>query len=209
LFDNQGLFVKKTDETTTTMNIGFTNQGEILVEGGTLVFPDGITSGSGTVITLGGDFQSSGTLDLQGATLNGSGTVDGDVNNAGMVTPGNSPGKINITGDYTQTTLGTLEIEIAGTTAETEFDVLDITGTASLAGVLNVTFLDGFTPADGDQFEVMVFSTGSGDFDTINLPDLPENMHWVKTYTETTLVFSVEAEEVPPTYTVFIPLITR
>ncbi|MAT44173.1 MAG: hypothetical protein CL609_17715 [Anaerolineaceae bacterium] len=204
LFDNQGLFVKKTDSTTTTMNIDFTNAGEIFVEAGTLVFPDGLTSTSGTEIVLGGNLESTGPLDLQGATLSGIGTVDGNLNNAGTVAPGTSPGKITVTGDYTQTSAGGLEIEIGGTTAETEFDVLVIEGSAAFAGTLNITLLDGFIPAAGDQFEVLNFASYSGDFETVNLPDLPTGKYWERSFTETTMVLTVEEN-----YMVFIPLVIR
>jgi len=204
LFDNQGLFVKKTDSTTTTMNIDFTNAGEIFVEAGTLVFPNGLTSEDGTVIALGGDFESTGPLVLQGATLSGTGTVDGDLNNAGIVAPGESPGKITVTGDYTQTSVGSLEIEIGGTTPETEYDVLMVGGSAALDGTLEVTLWDGFIPEAGDQFEVLQFSSGSGDFATVNLPDLPMGKYWVRTFTETAMVLTVEQN-----YMVFIPIVIR
>ncbi len=204
LFNNQGVFIKKTDSTTTTVDVDFTNAGEIVVEAGTLVFPNGLTSTTGTEIILGGDFESSGPLDLQGATLSGIGTVDGDLNNAGIVAPGASPGKITVTGDYTQTSAGSLEIEIGGTTAETAYDVFVVNGSSSLAGTLDVLLLDGFIPAVGDQFEVLQFASVSGDFETVNLPSLPTGKNWVRTFSETAMLLTVEEN-----YMVFIPLVVR
>ena len=46
--------------------------------------------------------------------LQGDGTVIGAVQNGGIVAPGNSPGALHITGNYTQTAIGQLQIEIAG-----------------------------------------------------------------------------------------------
>ncbi len=204
LFDNQGLFVKKTDSTTTTMNIDFTNAGEIFVEAGTLVFPNGLTSENGTVITLDGYFETTGPLDLQGATLNGSGTLVGDLNNAGSVAPGNSPGKITVTGDYTQTTAGSLEIEIGGTTSETGYDILTVENSATLAGTLEVSLWDGFIPAVGDQFFILNSSSLSGEFETLLLPDLPAGKRWEIAYSETAITLSVMEYHM-----VFIPIVIR
>ena len=56
-------------------------------------------------------------LDLNGGQLIGNGTFTGAIrNNGGSVGPGHSPGKITVTGDYTQGANGTLEMEIGGAT---------------------------------------------------------------------------------------------
>ena len=72
---------------------------------------------------------------LPGGTLQGSGTVIGNVHNTGTVGPGNSIGTLNISGNYVQGASGALAIEVDGTGAH---DVLAVTGTASLAGRLEV-----------------------------------------------------------------------
>ena len=76
-FINNNILNKNTTGTTTTMDIGFTNNGEINVIAGTITFPSGMTSGSGTIIDLGGGTLGSGDpLILEsGATLIGSGTL--------------------------------------------------------------------------------------------------------------------------------------
>ena len=38
-----------------------------------------------------------------GGTLSGTGTVVGSLTNSGTVSPGNSPGTLNVVGSYTQT----------------------------------------------------------------------------------------------------------
>jgi hypothetical protein len=204
LFDNQGVFIKKTDSTTTTLDIEFIDDGDIHVEAGSLVFPNGLTANAGSEIKLGGYFVTTEPLDLQGATLNGSGTLVGDLNNAGIVAPGASPGKITVTGDYTQTTTGSLEIEIGGTTAETQYDVLVVEGSAALAGTLEVTLWDGFIPAIGDQFFILNSSSLSGDFESLLLPDLPAGKRWEITYSETAITLSVLEY-----HSVFIPIVIR
>src|SRR5204863_300485 len=68
----------------------------------------------GTTLLL----NATGALDVtNGATLKGTGSFTGNVGNAGTVSPGNSPGIVTINGNYTQSSPGILNIEIAGTNA--------------------------------------------------------------------------------------------
>jgi hypothetical protein len=101
-----------------------------------------------------------------GATLGGSGLNNASVNVSGDMAPGNSAGTFTVGGNYTQLANAALEIEIGGT-GSGQFDVLNATESAALAGDLNVTLVEDFTPAWGDSF--MIFSTGSlsGTFDTL------------------------------------------
>lgn len=62
-----------------------------------------------------------------------SGLINGNVTNNGTVNPGNSPGTLSINGDFTQTSSGTLQIEIASSSV---FDRLVVSGNAALAGTL-------------------------------------------------------------------------
>ena len=81
---------------------------------------------------------------VSAGTLKGTGTVQGDVVNAGTVAPGNSPGFLNVTGNYTQTSTGVLELEIAGRNPNTpEYDRLRVTGSATLDGTVRVSLLNG------------------------------------------------------------------
>ncbi len=98
-----------------------------------------------------------------GALLGGTGTVTGLLTNNGTVSPGTSPGTINVTGNYTQSSTGLLIIEIASASS---FDKLLITGTASLAGTLQVDTLGGYNPI-GQSFTFLTASTVSGTFGTL------------------------------------------
>jgi len=86
--------------------------------------------------------------------LGGGGTIGGSVLNRGTVSPGHSPGTLTIAGDYTQTTSGTLLIEVAGLGA-TEHDLLVVNGTATLAGTLKVIRLNGFHFLPGEQITLL------------------------------------------------------
>ena len=50
---------------------------------------------------------------------------------------------------------GNLSVQLNGTTAGTQYDRLNVTGTVALAGTLNVTLGVGYTPAIGDAFTIL------------------------------------------------------
>jgi hypothetical protein len=116
-----------------------------------------------------------------GGTLKGNGIIRGKVRVlanstgtnqfVGKVLPGVSPGTLTIDGDYEQIG-GELGIEIAGT-APGEFDVLAVTGSATLGGNLLLDFIDGFAPRRGDVFSFLdVDGATIGAFDTIEVRHL-------------------------------------
>jgi len=154
--------------TSTFSSVIFDNSGTVDVQTGTLSLTGGYTQTAGETILNGGDLQSTTTLDIQGGNLAGFGTVTADVSSSGQVNPGVSPGILNIVGDYTQTSSGALNIEIGGLTVGTDFDQLNITGTADLDGTLNISLINGFNPSLGQSFVIMTFASSIGNFSTIN-----------------------------------------
>ena len=97
------------------------------------------------------------TVIASGSTLLGFGTIDGPVTINGTIAPGNSPGIIN-TGNYTQTATSTLEIEIGGLApgnSATDHDQVNVTGTVTLDGTLDVSRFNGFQPQLGDSFVII------------------------------------------------------
>ncbi|MCA9066621.1 MAG: hypothetical protein KDA96_26320, partial [Planctomycetaceae bacterium] len=105
---------------------------------------------------------------LPGTTFAASGTLHGDlINESAMrigTANGDAPGQLNITGSFTQTASGTLLIQLAGLTAGTGFDQLNASSSLTLNGALSVSLTGGFSPADGDDFEVLTFTSRTGDF---------------------------------------------
>ena len=55
-------------------------------------------------------------------------------------------GLLAISGSYTQTAAGSLNVEVGGTTAGTQSDKLSVSGAANLGGSLNVGLLNGYVP---------------------------------------------------------------
>jgi len=87
------------------------------------------------------------TLDLAYEAVVSGGTVAGSVDNAGDLS---LLGTWTITGDYTQESSATLDLQI---NSASSVDQLLIGGAANLAGTLNVTLASGYTPSSGDVFE--------------------------------------------------------
>ena len=160
----------------TIFNLGvtsFTNAGTVEVASGRLMIgTSGYQQTAGLTKLTGGSFTVIGTLVLAGGSLTGTGTVTATTvsNTGGTVGPGLSPGMLTISGVYIQGNNGTLNIEVGGTVVGDDYDRLNIiNGFAALSGTLNVTLINGFTPAFGDSF---TFMSGSftGDFTTKTIP---------------------------------------
>lgn len=144
------------------------NAGSVTIgSGSTLTVSGGanFTQTAGTT-TVNGTLATTGLVDIQGGSLLGAGAVTSNTQNGGTVGPGTSAGKLDITGTYTQTSSGTLSIELGGTTAETQHDRLTVSGAATLDGTLNVSLINSFSPAKGDSFRVITFGSTSGSFAT-------------------------------------------
>lgn len=70
--------------------------------------------------------------------------------------------------DLTESSGGTLQMVIDGTTAGTGFGQLVVSGTATLAGTLDVVTEAGFTPAAASTYELITAGTLLGTFSTVN-----------------------------------------
>jgi len=146
---------------------------------------------AGEIILQGGTFISNSLSIPSGETYSGTGTLQTDLVNAGILSPGTSPGIITVDGDYTQEATGVLEIELDGTTPGSEHDQLNVSGAANLGGTLNVSLLDEFSPSAGDSFTILTFGSRAGTFGTKNLPSLDAGLTWNVDYTATSVVLNV------------------
>ena len=114
-------------------------------------------------------------------------TVTGNLGRAGgTLTPGDSSlaGLTTVTGNYTQQVGATLAIELGGLTSGTQYDRLAVTGTATLAGTLQVSLINAFMPTFGNTFQILTATAGrSGTFGTQTLPTLANsNLEWLVNY---------------------------
>ncbi|MEM1159022.1 MAG: autotransporter domain-containing protein [Verrucomicrobiota bacterium] len=131
-----------------------------------LTVGSGTTVNGGTLLIAGGSTLTSDVI-VGGGTLGGIGNIGGNVtiNAGGMLAPGTSPGILNITGNFTLNAGSTSNFELNGITPGSGHDQVVVTGTAALAGTLNLT--PGFGPNDGDEFSIIDAALITGDFDAV------------------------------------------
>ena len=164
-FVNSGTFIRTVGTGTASISVNFITTGVVRPESGTLAF-DSYTPTSGTTMLASGTLSSPNTMNFQGGELRGAGTIEGNVNNSGAtVRPGGTgvAGTITITGNFTQGTTGTLSAELGGAGGG-QSDVLSVGGSATLGGLLEVSFINGYAPAFGDTLNVITAGARSGTF---------------------------------------------
>ncbi|MFN9599814.1 MAG: bluetail domain-containing putative surface protein, partial [Dolichospermum sp.] len=83
--------------------------------------------------------------------------------NSGLLNPrlaGNTEfGRLTINSSYTETNSASINIQLGGNIAGTNFDQVDINGTATFDGKLNVSLLNNFTPTLGSTFDVLTYDS--------------------------------------------------
>lgn len=107
------------------------------------------------------------SIEILGGSLSGTGTLGGDViiGSSATVTPGFSPGTLNIVGDLHSN--GDYIFEIAGLNSG-QYDVLNIDGNAFFTGgSFKLDFIDGYHPSVGDHWNFLVADSLNG-LETVN-----------------------------------------
>lgn len=134
-----------------------------------------------------------GPAQVLGGTLSGEGEFrfNGPTTIAATIRPGAPMGQLQIlnTGsDATVLSSGTVvEIDIGGRIPGVEYDQLyqgGIGRTPTLGGTLKVALTNGFTPSNGDRFNVVTHPTGAvvGTFSNYDFPPLTGDLRWVPRY---------------------------
>jgi len=125
----------------------------------------------------------SSPVTVTGGWLGGSGTIGGNVNiqAAGGVSAGTSPGHLLILGGYTQS--GTLLAELGGTGQGTQYDWIEVAGAATLGGTIDMDFVNSFTAAPGMYFDILTAAGGITNTDlsgvTFDFSDAGFGWPWV------------------------------
>ncbi len=104
-----------------------------------------------------------------GAAVLVQGSFLGDVVNQGTVSFWDPMDPIAITGNYTQSAAGTLAVDLGGTDP-TQYDQLAVSGTATLAGTLQVTLVNGLAIGPFEDYEILTYGAHSGSFATVQYP---------------------------------------
>ncbi|TVR18192.1 MAG: hypothetical protein EA391_02905, partial [Balneolaceae bacterium] len=210
--------VRKTSGGTSRFSVNtFTNSGDVEIESGILQLSttaqlstpvdDGTyTLSEGARLLVDGaprqlspDGEIRGPSTIEAATFN-------LIDNRGTHSPGNSTGIMVYNGEFSMDA-ATAEINIVlnGTTPGSGHDQIQITESAAFdQGILNVELASGYTPSEGDEFEIIIYGRHQGEFDEINLPALGGGLEFdVNFGHESSLILSVidPSPNEPPVFT--------
>ena len=179
---------------------------------GTLAAANGLLLEAGKTLTgqgtVNGEFHNDGDVAGGGTGIvfndlvTGIGSADNVTYNGGF-SPGHSPAEVFLGRTASLGSANTLYIELGGVAPGDEFDRLASTGTVNLDGTLDVSFINGFVPANGDSFEIIVASAVDGIFDTTSLPALPLGLEWDIVYSADAVTLDVLALATAVTDTAF------
>ena len=199
VINNAGLFEILNDVAFASSGAGdapvFNSNGVLRKETGlgTTDFGNWVLNHSGTI-----DIQT-GTIMVSGAFTNpATGALQGlgtfavsSLTNEGTINPGDSPGLLTVTGNTSFSGTGTINIELGGLTVGSDYDRLFVDDDTILAGNLNVSLINTFIPQAGNQFQILTYTSHSGQFDTENLPALTGGLEWNVDYGPTAVVLEV------------------
>jgi hypothetical protein len=180
---NGTLDMQSVPAATATVLGGLTLKGTIYLTGSGAALDFGSGAGDSTPETIGGSgviqfgpqnavsLENTGTGALTlgpGITVVGGGnsvidSPNAPVINQGTIMVGDPFGALTVEGNYTQTATGVLLIQIAD---HHQCGQLVVTGTATLAGTLQVSLLGDDVPAVGTNFQIMTFAELAGGFTT-------------------------------------------
>jgi arylsulfatase A-like enzyme len=97
------------------------------------------------------------------------------------------PTRLSIDGDYFQADGATLQIDLLDVATH---DAVEVTGTATVDGILEVSAISGFAPTVGDSYTVLTAMGGiSGQFAAVELPQV-SGIRWQVEYVENTVVIN-------------------
>jgi outer membrane autotransporter protein len=168
-----------------TLNV---QNGSSVVGGGTLVAPAGLNKdGTGeldftnNVVVTGTASVNAGLLSVNGqlsansvvvnptATLGGAGVIVApNVVVNGNLSPGNSPGTLNVVGNLILTGANSTIIEIA---SPTNFDRILVSGQATLGGTLNAVAYGGGSITPGTRYDFLQAGSIAGEFASLIAPE--------------------------------------
>lgn len=147
------------------------------------------------VATPRGDSSNTSVFVDSGSTV----TVDSVIDPIGMLSLGSAgagtlqvtdSGRVEVNGDFSQDSGGTLAIEISGESAG-QFGTIDVLDQARLAGSLEITLAELFSPVAGEVYQILSASDVSGFFESTTFPELDEGLAWNLEYLPAAIELSV------------------
>jgi prepilin-type N-terminal cleavage/methylation domain-containing protein len=136
---------------------------------GTLNLSGQLTQNGGTINLSGGTINAPTVLSRQGVLsatgdINANLSIGDGVGGIAMLDPGAS---LDVHGDLKLASDARLAVQFRSTSSGGVFDSLDVSGTATLGGVLNLSALAGATPTTGVDYSFLIAGTLKGSFDDI------------------------------------------
>lgn len=209
LTTNEGT-LRKTGPAVTRLSNGLVNRGVFEVLDGTLEFAAGglfQIAGSTTLSTTGivGQVRpitvESRHLNIAAGLFQAQGVVAfNSFTNSGISSPGTPVGVLDLQigthptlSVFSQTSQGTLRIDVAGPEPGQAYDVLRTTGRAQLDGTLEIAALDSYDPPVGAEFVVLEASRVEGVFAIVRESSPRPGKRFVVRYEPTRAVLRVEA----------------
>jgi hypothetical protein len=156
----------------------------------------GKTVDDGTMAVTGGGAFAINT----GSVFGNKGTFSGNLTSGGVFNIGdaaNLAGKMAVTGNYVQSSTGTLKADVGGLAAGTKFDQLNVTGAVTLGGTLSLQLINSFVPTLGSTFDIMNFASETGNFATITGAHINANEHFAVVVNPTNVTLDVVAGPSP------------
>jgi hypothetical protein len=151
----------------------------------------------GWFLLAGGGWQGGQSFFVSGGGVGGVGQIANNIyQDSGRVSPGSSPGKMEIDGAFLQTGAEPeLFMEIGGLVAGDDYDQIAVSSTATVSGVLTVELLESYEPPAAARFDLLTASERTGEFAETNLPALSDGHFWVVRYLDAAVQLRVATPE--------------
>jgi hypothetical protein len=196
-FNNFGTFRKsagtKPNSTTIQSGVAFVNDGTVDAQNGLILFSGSFMNSASTLaVENGATIQIAQPVVLPGGLVTGSGTVQApSITSSAVVRPGATNAVLTIAGNYTQLLGGSIQFDIGGTSPGVNQSQVNVTGSASLSGLIALRFSPGYVPTVNSSNLVLTAGSRIGQF---NFQDhfylLGQNKRIVPVYSPTNLVLA-------------------
>ncbi|MBX3670808.1 MAG: filamentous hemagglutinin N-terminal domain-containing protein, partial [Rhodocyclaceae bacterium] len=157
----------------------WSNAGAFNIDGALTTSGFATNASSGTVsIASGSSWTTSDTPFTNNGSINLSGTIDLTSTATKRTLTNNGTLKISglasVDGNLAEGSGGRLQFNIAEANRGTQYDALDLSGSMTFNGALEVTQSGGFAPSNGDIFRLIRYAarSGSSSFSTLSLPSV-------------------------------------
>jgi hypothetical protein len=148
------------------------------------------------------EFYNNGTFNSYSFFYGNNVSHTGDFNLTTLFNPGStsssSVGKYIFDDNLTLSSSLTLTSDIS---SATEADLIEVKGTVTLSGTLNVKLIDDFIPTLGATYTILTASSVSGTFKKLNFPDTEDGTVFEVSYTANSVILKVVKESIIYTYT--------